>query len=209
MMLARLFEFEQRHESTPVLYTERALRYVVDLDMEGKPVGKTPVDLSDPSEPSLTGGKRYPLPTIQRSSAIKPILLADKADYTLGPSPGEKHPKKRSRAEEAHRAYRQLVEDAATSTGSPELTAVLKFLDSDPRSLLELPDDFDEGGTISFRIAGRYLVDLPETQQYWGKAVQSEDPHVMQCLVGGETKAVLDRLQLKIKGLPRGQTAGT
>lgn len=207
MILARLAEYERRQDTSPVLYTERPVRYVIDLDREGRPHG-SPVDLADPSDSRGRRGQRRFLPTMQRSYAIKPILFADKGDYTLGPPP-EADARQRKRAEEAHAAYRQLVARAARETGLSEVEAVRKFLESSPRAQLSLPEDFDEGATITFRVDGHWVVELPEVQQFWAEEAQSDDAPTMQCLVCGRLRPALDRLQLKVKGVPGGQPAGT
>src|SRR5690606_1581969 len=85
------------------------------------------------------------------------------------------------------------------------------FLHSEPVSQLRLPDDFDRGATIVFRVDGVYPTDLPAVQTFWAAEndPSRNDAPIMQCIVCGQERPVLDRLQAKIKGVPGGQTSGT
>ena len=206
MILTRLVEYESRHDPTPPYFTRRPLRYLVELDGSGRPLAGTPRDLADPTERRLRRGVERLLPSIQRASGIKPILFADKGDYTFGPGGGETKPE---RARQAHEAYVELVRRAAEATGRPEVAAVLRFLEAGPRNLLDIPEGFDEGATIGFAVEGREVVDLPEVRDFWAEAASDPDAPVMQCLVCGERRRAARRLPLKVKGIPGGQSSGT
>lgn len=205
-MLDKLVEYAQRNETTaPKLYAEGALRYVIALDPDGECRSRRPIDLSDPSTPRTRRGIRRPLPQVQRTSGIRPLLLASPSDYTLG---RPKNEKQLNRAQKAHAAYVDLVERCAAETEEPDVLAVLHFLKSEPLRTLELEDDFDNGGIITFQVEGRYVIDNPAVQRFWA-AVNEPDGTTMQCLVCGENRPVLERLQSKVKGIPGGQTSGT
>jgi len=206
MMLNRLVEYAQRNETAaPRLYAEGALRYVIDLGPSGECHSGQPIDLSDPSAPRTRRGTRRLLPQVQRAFGIKPLLLADKADYTLGLPKDEKQIE---RAQKAHAAYVELVERCAAETEEPVVLAVLSFLKNGPLRSLELGNDFDNGGVITFRVDGQYVIDNPAVQRFWAY-VNEPDSATMQCLVCGENRPALERLQSKIKGIPGGQTSGT
>ena len=205
MMLKKLVEHAQRNETAedPKLYAEGPLRYVIDLGLDGQCHGL--IDLSDPSSPRTRRGRRRLLPQVQRAFGIKPLLLADKADYTLGLSKDEKQV---DRAQKAHDAYVELVERCAAETEEPDVLAVLRFLKNEPLQSLELDDDFDNGGIITYRVDGQYVIDNPAVQRFWASVNEPDGP-TMHCLVCGENSPVLERLQSKVKGIPGGQTSGT
>ncbi len=211
MLLKRLAEYSERLESLPMLYAEAAVRYFVELDSAGRLLRREPVDTSDPATPRTRRGQRRLMPQIQRSSGVKPILLADKAEYTLGIASGSPKPE---RVAERHRAYMELLARCADRTELPEVRAVRRFLEDAPLSRLKLGDDFDRGATMTFRVDGVFPSDLPAVQRFWA---DEHDPansdgggaRMMQCIVCGETRPVLSRLQTKIKGIPGGQTSGT
>ena len=207
MMLNKLVEYAQRNETeAPKLYAEGPLRYVIALGPNGVCHGL--IDLSDPSSPRTRRGTLWMLPQIQRTSGIRPLLLASPADYTLGLPKSEKQAD-RDRAQKTHAAYVDMVERCAAETEEPDVLAVLRFLKNDPLKQLTLPTDFDSSGIITFRVnGGNHVIDNPAVQRFWA-SVNEPDGATMQCLACGENRPVLERLQSKIKGIPGGQTSGT
>lgn len=211
MLLQRLAEYSARLDLPPTLYSETPVRYVIELDAEGRLLNPEPVDTADPSTPRTRRGFRRPMPQVQRASSIKPLLLADNAEYTLGLA---RDPSKVERVAACHRAYLDLIGRCSATTREPAVETVGRFLTGDPLSGLKLPPDFDRGATITFRVDGVLPVDLPGVQAFWAAANDPDaDPNrpapVMQCLVCGRERPVLERLQGKLKGIPGGQTSGT
>src|SRR5579859_1046002 len=84
MLLQELNEYAHRLELPPHLYIETPVRYVIELDRDGKPRSRQPTDTADSTNPATRRGQRRPVPQIQRSSGIRPILLADQSEYTFG-----------------------------------------------------------------------------------------------------------------------------
>lgn len=210
MLLQRLCEYAERLDLPPTLYSETPVRYVIELDGEGRLLRRRPIDTADPSSPRTRRGQRQLMPQVQRSSAVKPLLLADNAEYTLGLARPESRP---ARVAECHRAYRELVSRCAAETGEPAVQAVQRFLDEGIGSL-EVDDDFDRGALVTFRVDGVFPTDLPAVQAFWASvndpSASSERPVArMACVVCGQERPVLERLQGKLKGVPGGQTAGT
>lgn len=209
MLLSKLAEYADRPDAPgmPQLYAEGPLRYIIEIDYDGVCRAGELIDLSDPSSDRSRRGQRRPLPQVQRTSGIKPLLLASPADYTLGLP---KNPKQEERARKCHEAYMELLEKCVAETEEPSVISVLKFLRNNPLDHLKLDEEFDKGGIITFRISGeqRPVIDLPEVQRFWAKHNQPEG-QTMQCLVCGAKRTVLLRLQSKIKGIPGGQTSGT
>jgi CRISPR-associated protein Csd1 len=209
MLLQRLKEYaDQRLELPPTLYSETPVRYIVELDEVGRLLNPQPTDTADPISPRTKRGQRYLLPQIQRSVGITPLLLADNAEYTLGLAREQSKPE---RVAACHRAYIALLDRCAAATNEQAVEAVRIFLNHNPVDQLQLPPDFDRGATMTFRVNGAFPTELPSVQAFWAA---ENDPaarsaQVMQCLVCGEERPVLERLQGKIKGVPGGQTSGT
>jgi len=208
MLLQRLREYSERLYLPPTLYAEAPVRYIIELDSGGRLLNPRPTDTADPASPRTRRGTRRLVPQVQRSSGIKPLLLADKADYVLGFAGGGA---KKERVSACHRAFLELLEHCAIQTEEPAVLAVRNFLRCDPLSQLDLDDSFDPGATMTFRVDGIFPVDLPSVQAFWAA---ENDPALrsaprMQCLICGEERPVLERLQAKIKGVPGGQTSGT
>jgi CRISPR-associated protein Csd1 len=111
----------------------------------------------------------------------------------------------------ATRLFRDLIDRCLERTGEPQVAAVKRFLDDKPLGQLDLDDSFDPRATITFRVDGRFPVELPSVQSFWA---EENDPalkgaRVMQCLVCGQERPILDRLEEKVKGVPGGQPSGT
>ena len=104
-----------------------------------------------------------------------------------------------------------LVDRCATETGEPDVSSVLSFLRNDPLSQIKPDEGFDPSGIITFAVDKRVVVDHPAVQAFWASenAVSGDGATTMQCLVCGNQRPALERLQGKIKGIPGGQTSGT
>lgn len=209
MLLQRLVEYADRQDDlAPPLYTKSWVRYVIELDKNGELLNPTPIDLS---EQGSNRGQRRPVPNIQRTVAIKPLLLADNAEYTFGLAREKSRPE---RVEECHEAYMDLLEECVAQTSDPCAATVLDFLRSDPVPQLDLPEDFDRGQKIIFRIEDVFPHHRPSVRRFWArhnapKTTGKGATREMQCIVCGEKKPVVKRLRGKIKGIPGGQRSGT
>ncbi len=210
MLLQRLAEYADRLDLPPALYVESPVRYVISLAGDGRLL--TLIDTADPKNRATRRGEPHAVPQVQRSgTGAKPLLLADNAEYTLGLA---RETSKAKRVAQCHAAYLELLERCAAATGEPAVAAVRTFLTGDPLGQLELPADFDRGATITFRVDGHFVVDLPAVRKFWvdvndPDAAPDQPAPVMQCVVCREQRPVLRRLQAKLKGVPGGQAAGT
>lgn len=208
-MLPQLCEYARRLDLPPPLYSERSVRYIVELDTAGRLLNPQPTDTADPADRSTRNGIRRLVPTVQRSSGIRPLLLADNAEYSFGLA---RDPAKQARVDRAHAAYLDLVNRCATDTGSAVIQAVADFLNEDPREQLDLDDDFDRGANVTFRVGDDMPFEAPAVQRFWAgehDPARAKDAVVGQCLVCRRERPVLKRLQAKLKRVPGGQTSGT
>lgn len=209
MLLQRLKQYaEERMSLPPQLYDEAVIRYIIELDSTGRLLNPEPLDTADPSNRRTRRGQRFLMPQLQRSSGIQPLLFASNAEYTFGLGREKSKP---ARVAACHEAYLDLVGRCTAATGEPAIKAVRTFLHSDPVSRLELGEDFDRGAAITFRVDGAFPTELPSVQVFWAA---EHDPAktgapTMPCLICGQERPVLERLQAKIKGVPGGQTSGT
>src|SRR6476659_632459 len=104
MLLQRLKEYaDTRMNLPPQLYSETAVRYIIELDAIGKPLGI--IDTADPANPKTKRGQRYAMPQVSRSVGIAPLLLADNAEYTLALG---RETSKPDRVAACHAAYRDI-----------------------------------------------------------------------------------------------------
>lgn len=206
MLLQRLVAYaDTRMALPPALYSETPVRYIIELDADGQFLEL--IDTADLKDPRRRRGVPRRVPQIVRTSGIRPLLIVDKADYVLGIGKADAKP---DRVAAAHAAYRALLDRCAAATGVPALRAIQRFLDSD-RSVLSLPDEFDVGALITFRVDWVFPTDDPAVQVFWAAEHTPPDAAatVMQCVVCGQRRPVLRSLQGTIKGIPGGQSSGT
>jgi len=208
MLLQRLVDYAERLSLPPRLYSEVPVRYVIELDGQGRLLSRELTDTADPASPLTRRGTRRTAPQIQRTVAVKPLLLADKADYVLGFVSPDAKP---SRVRDCHQAFVDLVERCAEETGDSRVEAVRTFLYAGALSQVQLDDRFDPGAVITFRVDGVFPVDLPAVQSFWAGQYDASGrgAPVMQCLICRKERPTLERLELKVKGIPGGQTSGT
>lgn len=217
MLLEKLRDYgQQLPDLAPPGYAEAWVRYEIHLDADGTLLIPEPVDLADAKRKN---GQRRQVPQVVRTSGVKPLLLNDNGEYTLGLARQEADPAKQSsrdeRVQKSHEAYLQLVATAADYTQVQPVRAVQRFLHNRPLEQLRLPERYDPGGVINFRVDGELVTDLPEIKRFWSSYAldDSEDVEVasddsMQCLICGQVKPILKSLPGNIKGVPGGQSSG-
>ena len=205
MLLQKLNEYADRLDLPPRLYTNAPVRYIIELDGDGKFVEM--VDTAG-TDKATKRGVPHLVPQIVRANKITPFLLADKADYVLG-FVGEE--RKSKRVADCHEAFLDLLDRCVAADGDPRAAAVAKFLRADPIGQLGLSETFAPSATITFRIDDQFVVDLPAVRRFWADQndAGARDAAIMQCLICGREKPVLERLELKVKGVPDGQMSGT
>ena len=213
MLLEKLQHYAGRLDLPPPMYQKTPIRWLIDLDRSGNLVGHGLTMTTGRKKGRNDRGKEYEAPHIGRSVAVQAKLLADTGEYVLGIA---RDPEKQKRVDECHRAFIERVRACAAETKEPSVIAALRFLEKIDRSSLPLPDDFDPGQALTFRVDGQLPIELPSVQAYWASAVgkntdkkQKNNEREMQCLICGEFRPPVKRLPFKIKRIPGGQSAGT
>lgn len=216
MLLQKLKEYADEQmvgAFPPPLYAMTPIRYIVEIAEDGAPRNPEPTPTGDAKNARTRRGDRRLAPDVVRAGiGEKPLLLADHSEYTFGHA---RDPAKQTRANACHRAYLDLLNECARTTGEPAIRSVLAFYERGGAAQLRLADDFDLGAKVTFRVhsglEGVFPIDLPSVQQFWAARHDPETAGAptMQCLVCGNQRPVLDRLQSKIKGVRGGQSSGT
>ena len=214
MLLGKLKEYADERlnsQAPPPLYSPTPIAWLVELSSDGRPLTCAPTDMTDPRNPRDRRGRRIPAPQVQRASSIKPLLLADNGEYTFGRA---RDPSKQERATKAHAAYREILERCAAETEEPAVLSVRNFYELGGADLLDLGEEWDYGLKITFEVnlpngTRCRPIDLPAVQNFWLSTNSPDSDDTYQCLVCGDRKPALDRLQGKIKGIWGGQSAGT
>ncbi|MBE9570411.1 MAG: type I-C CRISPR-associated protein Cas8c/Csd1, partial [Proteobacteria bacterium] len=205
MLLNRLAAYTQdRLERQPVMYISRPVKWLIDLDEDGKYLGITV--LSDGTGTKNDRGKQMNLPHVMKSSGIKAKLLSDNAEYVLGLYDADK---KRKRVHKCHRVFLELLDDCAKKTDGKSIQAILDFYKTGGMPQDEIERNSIQGkDEVTFRVAGAYPFELPVVQDYWAARSAIDVSSRGQCVVCGRNGPVLQRIPHKIKRIPDGQTAG-
>ncbi len=214
MLLKELSAYFDRLGSVaPPMYQKTPIRWLIDLDGEGRLLGFVPTEGT--AKGKRDRGKEFFAPHIGRASGVRAKLLADNGEYVLGIA---RDPSKQDRVDDCHGAFLEEVRKCAIATHEPALEAVMTFLQQGQVASSGIPQDFDPSAVLTFRVDGVLPIDLASVKRYWASAAspapdtvrteKSEEQSMMQCLICGESRPAVKRLPFKIKGIPGGQTSG-
>jgi len=203
MFLEKLSEYAGQIDLPPSMYQSMPVRYEIWLDADGNYISI--VEFADGKNKSVN---LHIAPSCKRASNIRPKLLVDNGEYTLGIGREKSHPR---RVQEQHAAYITQVCECAVETREPSVIAVAHFLRSpDVGHITREKPDFDPSANITFRVDGCYPFKQDSVKSYWAKKAAAADDGrpLMQCLVCGEMRPPVERLPIVIKGIPGGQATG-
>ncbi len=202
MLLQSLRNFTHAGFDPPVrLYSRKPVRYVVELMLDGKPIG-----WFERSSPETKQAEMLVVPDKSRSGKKPtPLLFADNGEATFGLSRGSDP----ARSFQRRQSYLELVELCVKETQLAEVQAALTFLCSDPVAQLEqqLSVDFsavNPDDNITFSVEGRLLVELEAVQSFWANHNDpaSKGVRILDCIICGVKGPVVRRWELKVKGIP-------
>lgn len=189
MILERLIELRDRMlddpESgiTPAYHKRQPVKWVLEISSDGTfegllQTGKTKKEI-----------KEFETPYAKRTSGVLPLLLADKAEYSLGDSTNDS---------ERHTAFRQLATACAKHYDLAPLRSYITFLES-PVELEKarqeaIKREVAPGEIIIPRVDGITLTNLPEVRRYWQDIQDAEAAEQSgleaECMVCGEPKPI-------------------
>ena len=210
MILKRLCEAAQRFDFPPAGYAQGPIKWMIDLDADGKLLGFT--KMAETDRATDRGRRMYhPTTPVQRTSGVEAQLLADKTDYVLGFVPDDVSERTADRIGECHEAFLELLEACGEDTGDRAIGAVITYL-RDNLEEADFPEDLERGDTLTFRVDGEILVDTEAVREHWGACVAADladrGGTEQSCLVCGRKAPIADRHPGKIKRVPGGQTSG-
>lgn len=203
MFLEKLSEFAGQIALPPPMYQSTPVRYVLHLDAYGNYINIE--ELADGKNKFTVS---FEAPYCKRSSGVKPKLLVDNAEYTLGIGREKSDPR---RIQELHAAYVTQIRECAVVTREPSVISVAHFLRAlDVAQIMKDKPGLDPSGNITFNVDGVYPFQQDSVKSYWAKkaAAASDAEQTMQCLVCGKMRPPVERLPIVIKGIPGGQATG-
>jgi len=206
MILQKLIEFQSQmqtaHAITPKMYQETPIHWIIDLDDSG--IFLNIISTSQQDEKGRQRPRRFVAPTVMKSVNVKPNLLLGNGEYVFG-IPREKS--KPERVKKCHQSFTDLLDECFSQTKEPGIYSVICFLNSSPKEWMKFDPDLDPNQNITFRVNGEILFDLPSVRKFWADHT-TVSGKTAQCLLCGEHKPPLKRLQIKIKNIPGGQPSG-
>jgi CRISPR-associated protein Csd1 len=210
-MLLRLLR-DRGSAETPG-YQPRPIRAIVPLDGSGRYRGA----FRDNADLENKRGARLLTPQVKRTSASRPILFADGADYLFGIAEPDQRAGVATERRDLHLALARRCVDA---TGNLKAAAALAFL-------TQVRDDAALAGQVAeevvaypgdycLRVDDGLVTDEPDVQQFWaaelglGAAAGGDRGEELPvCAVCGNRAHIPATWPVSIKGIPGGQSAGT
>lgn len=207
-------------------FEPRPLGFVIELALDGSVIGVTKFDhkkqKSDNSDNPQGMRRNYIMaPVTERSSGIKPGLLYDYADYSLG-IPVQRKSKSNYKPDERHKAFVEQVLDiqafvAKRGENYPELDAVVLFyqnhieafkISDECAPIVQSAAKSKIPELIFFSVGGRHVVHVPGLQEHLVHDVLSEKEIVVgQCCVTGKV-GPLGHLHGFVKGVAGTKQSG-
>ncbi len=208
MLLQRLRDYSD-FDRPPTMYDRMRIKWLIALDRQGRFLGFVRTESEGKRGER---GKEFFAPHIGKTSGVEARLLAENAEYVLGIA---RDRQKQARARRCHEAFVKRVRDCGVATTEPSVNAVLRFLEGLDLDKLPLPEGFKPGDNVTFQVDGVLPMHLKPVEEYWAStAAKSREDEakpgegLMECLVCGEYRKPVRRLQFKIKGIPGGQGSG-
>lgn len=204
MILRRLVEYaDTRMELPPVMYGLTPIRWFIDLTQSGDLKGFILRDGSNKK------GGILQVPTLRKTSGIRPRLLADNGEYVLGDYRRDNAASKVEKVIERHLAFIELSRLCARETDEPTLKAVTKFLDHWSFDPDMVPVDLSPSDIMTFRVEEVVpAVELRSVQNFWANYIaeggaQKTKQNTGTCLVTGTYGPIAKRMPVPVKGLFR------
>lgn len=185
----------------PTGFARQRVRYLVDLDLEGRCVGVTDTEDSETKRAAI----------LRRSGKNAPaIIVTDKAQYVFGVSKTAGDAEAEALAGRAHVAYVKRLEEAISALDGTnvvgQLRAIHRFVrdaGTARQTLLERGVEVDgHAGLVRFRVSGTDPVDSPDLQAWWGSvvAVDLASDRKGVCQVTGRMEPLARKMpQLKVQ----------
>lgn len=204
MILERLNEFWKAQPDTMRPgYQKALLTKWVKLDAQGKSLGPAITLTGDGTK--VRDGKRIEVPREQpqRTSGVRARLVHDNGRYVLGLlGEGDKP----ARVAEAHRAYVELLRQAAEATDDAAFGAVLRWIEGGAAETAEA-QGITAGDDLWITVEGIDPTEGESAAAFWNLP-SDKGAITMRCLVTGELAEVGKAMPYPIKRIPGGQMSG-
>lgn len=204
MILRRLVEYaDTRMDLPPPMYGRTEIRWLISLTSDGELEGFVQQTAGSKKQT----GQTMTVPTLRRTSGIRPRLLADNSEYILADPRRDNSPEKIQEVAERHRQFLNLARLCADETEEPSVAAVVNWLENWSFDESSVPEELAPQDNLTFRVGGTIpAVELKSVQRFWsgyaGKGgKQQKQSFEGTCLVTGIFGPVEQRMPVPVKGL--------
>jgi CRISPR-associated protein Csd1 len=200
MLLQRLVEYAQSSSDVvPAFYARKPVRYVLDIDSDGKPRGElTP--LGDTSLPDQRFGVPRLVPAITRTVAIAPTIAVDTPEYVFGWVAQEAKP---DRVAQQHAAFRELAEQWAKEEDdvAGPAHAVHAFYRDGHHVRVAQPSEWTRSDLVALRVNGMFACETGSAQRFWATVAGGRKGLGRSgvCLVCGRNQPLLKTIPQQVQ----------
>jgi len=198
--LVELYNDSVIAKEIPSCYDQKEVRWIIELTPDGRLAGFTPT-MDDRGK-----GHYLPVPhlKIRTSTKVDPILLCDESIYVFGKP-------EIAKAKKAHDAFKKLIKECSDKTEDETLNAVVAFLDNANELMKcynEIAKDkrFRAKDRITFRVIDVLPIHREKIKEFWYDRQYAKELSTMQCLIDGEQKPVMERLDFQIRNVVPGSS---
>lgn len=199
MLLQRLVEYADAlpsNETVPAFYRRKPVRYLLDLDVDGKPAGGL-VDTAVKTDPQDRFGVPRPVPAVTRTGGIAPALAVDTGEYVFGWVPEGGNAK---RVADQHQAFQDLIDQWAAADPDGPARAIAAFYRQGRDRAFNPPEGWNRADLIGFRIGTRHAADTESAQRFWAQVAgdRKGSGRTGRCLVCGRLGKLLKTVPQQI-----------
>jgi CRISPR-associated protein Csd1 len=195
MLLTRLVDYVKTNpEVTPPFYAPKAVRWIVELNMDGSAASDQLTPLADPSDRASRNGVVHVIPAVQRSgTAPAPMLGVDTAEYTLGWASDEQ---RIGKASQYHAAFAALITRWRATDPTPVPAAIDQFLRTGGPTRLLRPQELTGNHLVAFRVAGEFAHATNSARRFWADEamLRKGTGRLGLCLVCGNVGLLLQTI---------------
>ena len=211
MLLKALIEFWDEYqrdhfrECAPKMYSDLPIKWIVDLDSDGK--------FKDMIRASAERPEKRSRQNYVCATRVEDIR-ASVPDYS--PTMANTHWESRAKTKAIKTTrFRSVMLRSSTKsrcaprrTNEPALKAVVCFLENGKLPIAKVPAEFNAQDNVTFRVAGVLPIMLKSVREYWADEGVPTEGRQMQCLVCQQVKLCPESQPFQVKGIRGGNPTG-
>jgi CRISPR-associated protein, Csd1 family len=198
VLLQRLVEYANAAEDVvPPFYARKPVRWMLDLDADGRPVSWELTDTAEKADPLRKFGVPRLVPAVTRTVGVAPALAVDTGEYVFG---WESEGAKPDRVAKQYQAFRDLIDEWAEADPEGPGVAVAAFYRAGHDRRFDPEPGWSRGDLIGIRVDGKFTAETASAQRFWARVAGSRkgSGRTGLCLVCGQTQPLLKTIPQQI-----------